>query len=118
MTQDGTAIVYVRRRRDDGLDGIIDQAEQYYASGHVDILVVDLSGDPGALAVLGRRGDPVRYLTDAAVAPIGPLLQRDSGLAAARRVVVVDDRPPDGRVAPNIQFLARADFALATAEAR
>lgn len=119
--QDGTSIVYVRRRPDDGLDRIIHLAEQRYASGVADFLVIDMSGDAGALAVLGRRGDPVRYLSFAPATPVAPLLRGEHGLAGASRVIVVDDRPldlgHDAALPGRVDFVARDQFARHTADA-
>jgi hypothetical protein len=121
MTTEGTSIVYIRRRPEDRLDGIINLAEQHYASGLADFLIVDLSGDTGALTALGRRGDPVRYLAIAAFSQVEYLLACRHAIADVARIVVVDDAPPpDWRALPSqqrMEFVSRYDFAPSAASA-
>lgn len=118
--QDRISILYVRRRDDDSLDRIINLAEQQYAAGIADFLIVDMSGDTAALSVLGRRGDPVRYLANASASPLSPLLQGGSGVMHGSRVVVIDDRPLDGPteglMAVPVEFMARDDFVASTTQ--
>lgn len=117
MAPEGTSIVYVRRRPEDGLDGIIALAERQYAVGISDFLIFDMSGDAGALAVLGKKGDPVRYLADASPSQLEHLLQAKSGTPVNTHVVVVDDAPPTIPRTAQVTFIARGSFALSTADA-
>ncbi|GEM_PF-4382437 len=91
MGSDQTSVVYVRRNIDESLRHIIGLAETYYDRGISDFVVLDVSGDQTALAVLGAAGDAVRYLTVPASGDITTTLAAGHGLTDAREVIVIGE---------------------------
>ena len=91
MGSDQTTVVYIRRDADESLRRVIGLAEMYYERGLWDFVVLDMSGDRTAMAVLGTAGDPVRYLTVPVSDDIPTTLLSVPGLADAREVIVIGE---------------------------
>jgi hypothetical protein len=91
MGSDQTTVVYIRRDGGESLRRVIDLAETYYDRGLWDFVVLDMSGDPTAMTVLGTAGDPVRYLTVPVSDDIPGVLASLPGLTDAREVIVIGE---------------------------
>ena len=95
MIADDVSLVYMRRRSDDRLRDIISLAEECYAIGIPDFLVVGTSDDKAALSILAMTGDPLRYLAVSPSSNIKCLIEMGSGSVGTKHIVLVDDVAPD-----------------------
>jgi hypothetical protein len=91
MTTEGLAVVYVRRRSDDSLRRIVAVADEYYALGISDFLVLDMSDDETALSALAATGDPLRYLTISNSLSQSDILEYGRNTTSAKTLILVDD---------------------------
>jgi hypothetical protein len=112
--------MYVRRRSDDSLRRIVALADEYYASGISEFLVLDMPDDETALSVLAVTGDPSTYLTISTSLSQSDVLEYGENTTSAKALSVVDDmvpeNPPTLRSKRMVTFLCRDRLSSASAE--
>lgn len=114
MSKAKLSIAYVRRNAGDELRELVFLAEDCYAHGILDFLILDLSQDKAALQTLASLGDPLRYLTVPTSSSPDFLLQTAAHAMTGEVVHFVDDDlPADCQYLPSAQrinFVGRTMF--------